>query len=269
MKKQLLTIASILIISDLNAQCLPSCTDLIEVNGNLVNQSYNGSKCFYATTNCTVTNSVNFNNWQYLSFFGSFTISQTINVNNGKSIYLTGDIIAQNVTLAGNANLYVDGNIQINNIIANNGNSNSIFTSSIFNYKNKNYQIGDTIFTANGTGNYVIVKSCNNTPLSNEKLELLYSNNKLTWNLDSVLQYSKDGKTWSITNYKQSYFNPQKGLYRLELNSHYSNIIKVSKNENKQLLYRLDFMGNKTENKNKPHIEVYNNGEINKIFITK
>lgn len=267
MKTLKLTILSLLVSVMMSAQCTPTCNLMTPINGVLQNTAFNGNHCFYSG-GAIITNSVNFNNWTDLSFYGDFAINQTINVNNNQTLYLIGDIQINNVTLAGNSKLVVDGDISVNNIISNNGWSNKLYVNGSFTYKNQTYYSGDTIFTANGTGNYLPIFSCN-TPLPVYIEFFRINRNGLEWSVPehvAILQYSVDGSNWKDVSTKSPYTDVKQGFYRLKVDSYYSEVIKFHKPQPVKLLKRIDFYGKETEDVTKPHIEIYSDGTILKVM---
>jgi len=197
------------------------------------------------------------------------TIQQTLNVNNNQNLYLQGHITASTVTLAGNAQLFLTENVNISNIISNNGPTNTLYTSSYFNYDGITYLPGDTIFTGGGTWNYVPVKLCESTPVSIRVKYFRLIPNGLEWeayNGVPVLQYSVDSRNWENVTTTSPYLNPSAGFYRLALDGTYSEIIKLVKPSVRKLIKIVDFMGNETTDFTKPFIEIYNDGTTRKVM---
>lgn len=200
--KTLLLSISLLTSATLWSQCpTPNCTSTILVSQNLQNTSYNGNQCFVSYDPMVIHNSVNWNNFQQLSFNGEFKVKQAVNLNNVATLFSTGENEFEYITMTGGNNMYVDGDTKIKDLVSNNsflGQYNIIYTNSPVKVKNTTYYIGDTIYTAQGIGNNVLVKACYSIPLPINNIELVYQDNYILWSVETketyYLEASVDGR---------------------------------------------------------------------------
>ncbi|ANI88968.1 hypothetical protein A9P82_06465 [Arachidicoccus ginsenosidimutans] len=157
-----LIIGSTLLSANIYAQCWvqPDCTNEVTVSGTLTNKNYNGSTCFEGSG--TISNSVNINNWDYLSFTGTITVAQVQNVTS-KEIYASGNIKFGNISLGGTSTIFVFGNLSLSGY-NNNGQTTVILgdESSSITISGKEYHAGDTI---KQNSNYIAITSCKATSL--------------------------------------------------------------------------------------------------------
>lgn len=113
------------------AQCwkIPEISQLVEVYGGLGNKVYNGDIEFLdikdnSDSKETISNSVNWNNWNKLSFIGNFNIVQTINMNGNKKVYFSkGSSILHSLNMSGSDTVYIEGELDIKKLISNNSNN--------------------------------------------------------------------------------------------------------------------------------------------------
>lgn len=108
-------------------QCwvIPQCVQTVNLDGPLNNKSYNGSVCFMNTiphSTLGINNSVNVNNWDYLSFVGGVAVHMPINMNGGKKLYFVdGYSHITHLNMAGGDTIYVlNGELHITNYTSNN-----------------------------------------------------------------------------------------------------------------------------------------------------
>lgn len=285
MKKLFILLTLLIVTLNVNAQCPPpSCVEITTLSGSVQNTSYNGSQCFLSYTPTTITNSVNWNNFQQLSFNGEFTVNQAINLNNQSLLYSTGDNIFSYVTMTGNNRIYVDGLTRINNLISNNsfpGTENTIYTNTFVNVQGTIYIPGDTIITAGGTGNNVVVKSCSTSYLS-IKNEIFYAdNNKIYYDIEVdgiyriYIEASENAQNWhqisELREYKGQYNISENNytFYRLKYESEgtvsYSKILKVQPKSSKKVIKRVNVLGQDTDEKGL-YWEIYQDGTSKGIY---
>lgn len=277
MKKLLILIFATSTIN-VSAQCIqfPTCTNTVELCQALTNQSYNGNTCFVGYTD--ITNSVNWNNWQWLSFnstSASLNIGQAINMQNGpKKIFCQGYAVNfwNNVSFDGGDTMVVGSGCtaQVTYPISNNSNPSQknviVLGSGATLYVGSGmtiYQPGDTIKTVPGNNsNNIYIVACNSVPLPVTIERFNITNEKLAWKVNGdylvKIQYSSDGQYWQPfhTTYQTEGTKEIKesGFYRLEVNGKYSPTLPFKTKElnpGHQIYY---YMGNYYNNtKNLPY----------------
>lgn len=273
--KKFLSILVILITINLvtYSQCeYLQCNNTTLISNDVSNTSYNGDNCFISYTPVIIANSVNFNNFTQLGFNGKFTVNQTLNLNNQSKLFSIGDNTFNRVHMTGQSKIFVDGLIVINNLVANNsslGQENTIYTNQPVIVDGITYNIGDTIRTSNGTGNYVLIKSCVSQPLPLDNIELYNKDNIIYWSSDIErdLEASTDGVNWKnilIVSGKGSIKrNNNYNFYRLD-----KIILKLKKaSEDNVILY--DFFTRKRIDKPSTFYVEKSNTQTKKIIIIK
>lgn len=274
MKILLLSIATLSCFSAWSQCPAPTCTNIVLVNQNLQNMSYNGNQCFLSYDMTIVHNSVNWNNFQQLSFNGKFKVKQSINLNNQATLFSTGENIFDYITMTGGNIIYVDGQTEIKDLISNNsfsGQYNIIYTNNPIKVKNNTYYIGDTIYTAQGTGNNVIVKTCTSTPLPINNISLTYYNNTIYWTVETketyYLEASIDGynftKVCELTPKGKVIRDPKMNYYRID-----NKVLKLAEHKIEQYTYYDFFTGRQIEKPTEFYIEKQGQN-VRKVLILK
>lgn len=274
MKTLLLSIATFSCINSWSQCPTPNCTSTVLVTQNLQNMSYNGSQCFLSYDMAIIHNSVNWNNFQQLSFNGEFKVKQSINLNNQATLFSTGENIFDYVTMNGGNIIYVDGQTEIKDLISNNsfpGQYNIIYTNNPIKVRNIIYYIGDTIYTAQGTGNNVLVKTCMSTPLPINNISLTYYNNTIYWTVETketyYLEASMDGynftKVCELTPKGKVARDPKMNYYRID-----NKVLKLSEVKKEQYTY-YDFFTGRQVGKPKGFYIEKQGQNIRKVLILK
>lgn len=235
-----------------NAIALPLPSDQNAFN-NLNNQ--NGSRCFTNPTNTAqvIPNNFNYNGWSYLNFnagTGTILSQQSINFNQNQRGYVSGNVTWNYVSMGGNAdsaNVYVAQNssLHINTAVANNTNNYiflaqnaTVFIEGIQYFAGQFYQFG-----GNSTNRIYIVNCGAGTTLNTQISYFLLMNSTLYWKIylnnnfvHVTLENSVDGKEWNniynITPNEDrlsegSYLTNTDGMYRLNIDGYYSEIIYI------------------------------------------
>lgn len=162
--------------------CVRSCSEIESFTGYLETtggySNYNESMCFEVYGDwATITTGTNWNNWHYLQFLSepgcTLNIQQSINMNIDKKVYLTtfanSFIEIDYISMNQSDTVFITGNnVDIHYLISNNTldvheTINAIMLENDDSYVVANgniYHVGDTILSANGTGNKVLVSSC-------------------------------------------------------------------------------------------------------------
>jgi hypothetical protein len=204
----LLTTLALLFTMASIAQCWqqPQCCNEVNFVGTLANKNYNKSTCFTGTG--IIKNSVNVNNWDFISYTGSIQVDGPTNMNNKSNVYANGSIIFDQVHFTGGDTLFVNGAVIINKVVSNNsneGSKNVIFlseTSSLI-IAGHPYTSG-TLQLQGNESNSVDIISCSSSalPVTISKLEVM--NGVLTWenilpnNIKNyTIQGSDDAITWN------------------------------------------------------------------------
>jgi hypothetical protein len=272
---------------------LQSCDTTINFSGTLNTiggvSNYYKAVCIKAIgnnfDNTVITTASNWNNWQNkaLSIYADNTnleVKQNINLSNDRSsLYLhhnnNSSLIISQVSMDGDDSIFVSSNVRINTLISNNSIDNTTKVNRIFlnderdsTYFNGSYhKYGDTVRTAGGTGNKVVITSCKGTALF---IDLLYfrliNNEYLEWEINSNENYtvhleaSNDSKNWyEIYNSNFIYFkfdNLNNLFYRLKIVDKLNNI-KFSKILNK--------FEKSSENENITLYEITENNSVKQI----
>lgn len=221
-----------------------------------------------------IHNSVNWNNFQQLSFNGEFKVKQVINLNNQATLFSTGENTFDYIAMTGGNIIYVDGQTEIKDLISNNsfpGQYNIIYTNNPIKVKNSTYYIGDTIYTAQGTGNNVIVQTCLSTPLPINNISLTYYNNTIYWTVETketyYLEASMDGynftKVCELTPKGKVTRDPKMNYYRID-----TKVLKLSEVKKEQYTYYDFFTGRQVEKPTNFYIEKKGQN-IRKVLILK
>lgn len=273
--KILLLSISLLVSTNLWSQCpTPNCISTVLLTQNLQNTSYNGDQCFVSYNPMIIHNSVNWNNFQQLSFNGQFKVKQTVNLNNVATLFSIGENEFEYITMTGGNNMYVDGTTKIKDLVSNNsfpGQYNTIYTNSPIKVKNTTYYIGDTIYTAQGTGNNVLVKTCYSIPLPINNIELTYQDNYIMWSVETketyYLEASVDGRFWKnvckVTPTGKVLRYPEMNYYRID-----NKVLKLAKFKEEQVLYYDFFTGKQIPQPTNFYIEKKGQN-IKKVLILK
>lgn len=190
-----------------------------------------------------VFNSVNFNNWDKLSFYTPDTmkITSTINMNGNKKLILEGKYRINNITMSGNDTIYLKGTGYFNITANNSGNTVVLVNSAVL---------------TNALPNNVAIAYCGGTPLPINILTFKYTEGYLVWEVlksNSIeLEYSTDGSNWEY--YKnvssKDRLKVESGYYRLKITGEefnelsYSTVVKVGKPKDIQKYY-YDIKGNR------------------------
>lgn len=271
--KTLLLSIYLLTPATLWSQCpTPNCTSTVLVTQNLQNTSYNGDQCFVSYNPMIIHNSVNWNNFQQLSFNGEFKVKQSINLNNQATLFSIGENEFEYITMTGGNNMYVDGDTKIKDLVSNNsfsGQYNIIYTDNSVKVKNTTYYIGDTIYTAQGTG--VLVKTCYSIPLPIHNIELTYRDNYIMWSVETretyYLEASVDGRSWKnickLTPKGKVLRDPEMNYYRID-----NKILKLARSKEEQILYYDFFTGKQVPQPTNFYIEKKGQN-IKKVLILK
>lgn len=233
------TIFIFFIIQSPAQSCYQDCQRTERFTGTLPTiggySNYNESICFEAYGySALITTGSNWNNWVYLQFLSEpgcvLNIQQSINMNVNKKVYMTtydnSYINVDYISMNKSDTLYVNGNnVVIANLISNNTldvheTINAIMLDRQDGYITANgniYHVGDTILSANGTGNKVLVSSCepdDPMPIELISFEAYTSQNKcrLAWISASevnsrgyhVEHSSNYGTTWHAVGFVSS-----------------------------------------------------------------
>lgn len=167
--KNLLTLCLLPLFSDAQNCEPPVCATTVAVNLSLTNKAYSSSVCFEGAG--TVTNSVNWNNWHYLSFKHQLYVEQTINMAGrvGKA-YSSGTNRFKHLTMDGFDTVWqLNGSLIIDRLETNNSNTNVIMTPGQavgVIIEGKTYYPGEYFQQQGNPTNRVYIGGCNNTILS-------------------------------------------------------------------------------------------------------
>lgn len=290
MKKTIATLSLMILSVGLSySQCQPlSCEHIEDHSGILINTSFNSSVCFATSSTLTIASSVNWNNWEYLSFSGEIVVNQNINFGTtNDKVYASGEVYFNYLSMNGSDTLFTDGNAEIGTLISNNSFGttwNYIITPSTIQVGSTYYYPGDTIITGGGTGNDVVVLQCTETPLSINLISFTYQNNQLQWEVNSdnlktkiVVQQSNDSKQWTdiYTSFlNKDYYNinqKDQQYFRLQLSDEqktkYSKIIRVGQTT-KTNYQCYDLSGKKMDEDQIRglYIRVYEDYRIEKVY---
>lgn len=268
MKNILVIQLIILLASNLYSQCkIPDCNTVVQFTEQLPTiggqSNYNTSICFETHGPwAEISTGSSWNNWEYLSFNSTqncqLVIQQSINLNGNKEVYFytnqESSIISNYISFNQSDTVYITGNnVSFNYLISNNtldvhATRNVILLDSSDGWVYANGQIyhaGDTILSANGTGNKVLVSVCidNSIPLSINDLQLQSDAWKLFWNTHEIVDIQQlQGHEWITIQYSvQHQYKPnQSGVYRISYQNSYSNIIHFKVITTKPIYYTLD-----------------------------
>jgi len=192
-----------------NAQCWvqPDCKQEVQVIGNLQNSNYNGSVCFEGAG--TIKNSVNVNNWDYLSYSGSLIVDGPLNMNNKHNVYANGSVLFDQVHFSGGDTLFISGAVIINKVVSNNSNPdgrNLIYLSegSTVIINGHPYIGGQTVITPGNDKNEIDVKVCSSSTLPVKLESFTVQNQVASWKVGEssdvesyTIQGSNDSKNWT------------------------------------------------------------------------
>lgn len=208
MKKIFLVLLGLISVSLLHSQCWtqPDCTNEVSVTGILSNQNYNGSTCFDGSG--IINNSVNVNNWDFLSYSGSLDVKGPVNMNNRTNVYVNGAIIFDQVHFTGGDTLFINGSVVISKVVSNNSNNGSrnvimLSETSSLVIKGTTYAAGDIIVTPGNSSNEIDVQVCSSKTLPVHISNLTVKQHSLSWDagvIDGVqnftVQGSQDAQNW-------------------------------------------------------------------------
>lgn len=208
MKKIFLVLLGLISVSLLHSQCWvqPDCTNEVSVTGILSNQNYNGSTCFDGSG--IIKNSVNVNNWDFISYSGSLDVKGPINMNNKTNVYVNGAIIFDQVHFTGGDTLFINGSVVISKVVSNNSNNGSrnvimLSETSSLVIKGTTYAAGDIIVTPGNSSNEIDVQVCSSKTLPVHISNLIVKQHSLSWDagvIDGVqnftVQGSQDAQNW-------------------------------------------------------------------------
>lgn len=209
MKKLLFALMGLLFLCPAFSQCWqnPDCSNPVSVTGILSNQNYNGSTCFDGSG--IINNSVNVNNWQYLSYSGALDVRGPVNMNNKTNVFVNGAIIFDQVHWTGGDTLFINGSVVISKVVSNNSNTNSrnvimLSETSSLVIDGKPYTIGSTVATSGNTSNEIDVTGCKASTLPVTLSSITISKGILSWetgvqsDIDGyVIQGSQDAQQWT------------------------------------------------------------------------
>ena len=224
-----------------SAQC--DITFTLPIQPNDYNNNQATHRCIIG--NGTFQNNLNGGNWSSLSFNGNITIDQTININQSKRVFASGNIIFNQITFAGgqdSSNLYISDNSVVNfpnGIQAANNFYNYIFigNNSTVTISGIQYHIGDILQLQGNNTNVVHFVSCSiPLPIVFEKFE--FSNGYLSWKVNSnrtyvQLEYAStanpnDFRVDCTPRFKEDKYKVTgSGYYRLICDQDRSNIIYI------------------------------------------
>lgn len=249
MKKVLL---SLLCLSALTASA-QVCQDMqcetpTALSGTLSGANYSTSVCFEAISDATISNSCNFNGWDYITLNGPITMSQSLNFNGTRKLY-TG---AEEVTLAyismdGSDTIFAGGDLVVSSFVTNNstaGQENVIVKAQGYDLTvcGTSYEVGDTIFRPGNMSNKILVLECEGTPLpihvKTFKATKRNGQSFIEWDVYDAgfvtIQQSNDGKAWrTLADGLFSAGNIQAkpegklNLYRLKMGQEYSHALRL------------------------------------------
>ncbi|MDE1192632.1 MAG: T9SS type A sorting domain-containing protein [Arachidicoccus sp.] len=258
-KKFTLTVTGILLFINTFSQCWvkPLCDNEVTISGSLSNKQYTGSTCFNG--NGTIENSVNINNWDFISFKGNITHEQVPNMNN-QNFYIDGNINLENnnISLTGVDTIFVNGNLTMQSNSFNlNGKVIVILKDkgSTVKIQGKTYNAGDTLKGPNypDSGEYIAVAPCQDVhllPINLAQFTGMQNSNNilLVWNTSSEtnskgfdIERSTDNKVFNNIGYVTT--KAVNGNSSRELSYNYTDAYPIERAVNYYRLKLIDIDG--------------------------
>lgn len=272
--KKLILLTVLALSSTIHAQAEP-CDTIEVITSSLSHTTYNESVCLKGD-DFIIHNSVNFNNWEYLSFDGVIDVRPVINMNSfSRIIYTNNNVNFRRLHMNGGDTIYVKGYLSIEDGVSNNsieGKRNVIYSDEDVLYDGDYYSPGDTIFTSGGSYNNILILPIPE-PMSISITNIYLKGNTLHWSTPHPVEvdilFSNNGKDFTklLTTEESIYTASRTGFYTVGINGKNSKVFYININNVKYKTFSMQ--GVEVDERYSPagvYIRKYENGITEKIF---